>query len=646
MHAFWLNGLDHCGSFAEMSEKKMPTIDITKISISEFKRIASLEIEVSPITALVGGNTSGKSSVLQAAQLTISLLRAAFRGRNRAGVPNFLGSVSDDEVAFRPTEKLLDLRRGRSATQTKGFEIGLQGFVDKGEGPVERSFTLSVKRGKNANINLRIDGDRDFAGLLAEGENGSSVFTPGLSGISTREELRTKGALASSVMQGDANTYLRSLLYHLYQDEDGWNEEIDDLWKSTDWNASPISSLPNCKWKSFCLLLDEVYEGARIAINHDDDVDRYIEIEIQYDQQEIPLDLASTGMLQVIQILAYACYFAPPLLLLDEPDAHLHADSQAKLFDALKGITESTHTRIVLASHSPQLLQQMHRQENVDVCWMEDGAKVILDEANLPAIPIMMRIGALGIGADAFDPQKKVILLTEDTDTKLVKIVAEANGAGDDLAIISYSGCGNLMGARQLAVLLRDLRPDVSIVIHRDRDFRTEEEMLFEELRSSSWFSERGVDNVSEIFTTGNDIEHAFCKESHLKLCFPERDHDEIKKVMLEAISQKRDHLVVALDTARNVIKETLYDTPRHRKNAAWTTAGLPDKCKSGSKFRPNDSNEPFPFDSCHGKTLERAVREKIGQNFGGGPDDISKKLHQVSAKLVDPRWDGKFQPN
>ena len=310
----------------------MPTIDITKIIISDFKRIESLELDVSSITALVGGNTSGKSSVLQASQLSISLLQAAYRGKNRKGEPKFVGSVSDDEVTFRPTEKLLDLRRGRAATQGKGFEISLHGSIHDDQVSEAKSFTLNVKRGKNANINLTIEGDRDFAGMLAEGTNGSSVFTPGLSGISTREELRTKGALASSVMQGDANTYLRSLLYHLYKDEDCWTEELDDIWKATDWNHSSISDLPDGKWKSFCLLLDEVYEGARIKIDHDEDINRYINIEIRYSDQEMPLDLASTGMLQVIQILAYACYFAPPLLLLDEPDAHLHADSQTKLF--------------------------------------------------------------------------------------------------------------------------------------------------------------------------------------------------------------------------------------------------------------------------------------------------------------------------
>jgi predicted ATPase len=624
----------------------MPTIDITKIIISDFKRIENLELEVSPITALIGGNTSGKSSVLQASQLSISLLQAAYRGKNRKGEPKFVGSVSDDEVTFRPTEKLLDLRRGRAATQGKGFEISLHGNVHIDQGAKAKSFTLNVKRGKNANINLTIDGDRDFAGILAEGENGSSVFTPGLSGISTREELRTKGALASSVMQGDANTYLRSLLYHLYQDEEGWTEELNDVWEQTDWNYSSISDLPEGKWKSFCLLLDEIYEGARITIDHDEDVNRYIDIEICYSDQEMPLDLASTGMLQVIQILAYACYFAPPLLLLDEPDAHLHADSQTKLFEALRGITENTHTRIVLASHSPQLIQQLHRLDGVDVCWMEDGTKVELDHANLPAIPILMRIGALGIGSEAFDPQKTVILLTEDTDIKLVKILAEANGAQDNLAVLSYSGCGNLMGARQLAVLLRDLRPDASIVIHRDRDFRTEEEMHFEELRFASWCVENGVDGVSEIFTSGNDIEHAFCKSGHLQICFHEKSAAEIENLSLSAIAQKRDDLVAALDTARNVLKDSLYDTPRLRNNPAWDAAGLPNKCKLGSKFRPNDSADPFPFVSCHGKTLERSLRGRIAQDFGGRADEIMHNLHQVTAELSDPRWTGKFQPN
>ena len=51
---------------------------LDKIAINQFKRIETLEVELQPITALVGGNTSGKSSALQAAQLGVSILQAAF----------------------------------------------------------------------------------------------------------------------------------------------------------------------------------------------------------------------------------------------------------------------------------------------------------------------------------------------------------------------------------------------------------------------------------------------------------------------------------------------------------------------------------------------------------------------------------------
>lgn len=60
----------------------MPKIKITKIVLKEFKKIEELDLELAPITALIGGNTSGKSSVLQGAQLCVSLLQAAFRRWN------------------------------------------------------------------------------------------------------------------------------------------------------------------------------------------------------------------------------------------------------------------------------------------------------------------------------------------------------------------------------------------------------------------------------------------------------------------------------------------------------------------------------------------------------------------------------------
>lgn len=49
-----------------------------------------------------------------------------------------------------------------------------------------------------------------------------------------------------------------------------------------------------------------------------------------------PLELAGTGVLQVIQIFSYLILFRPSALLIDEPDAHLHPDRQEKLIRAIE----------------------------------------------------------------------------------------------------------------------------------------------------------------------------------------------------------------------------------------------------------------------------------------------------------------------
>ncbi|MDX8443891.1 ATP-binding protein [Mesorhizobium australafricanum] len=150
-------------------------IRLDQIVVSQFKRIDSLTIELKPVTALVGGNTSGKSSALQAAQLGVSILQAAFRGIRGNGNPDFAGTVSNDAVLFRPTEQLLDLRRGDRATQNLGYSISYRG-VDL-DTNTDKEMTIEVRRGKNANIAITRTGDDDLAAVLARLMHGGELST-------------------------------------------------------------------------------------------------------------------------------------------------------------------------------------------------------------------------------------------------------------------------------------------------------------------------------------------------------------------------------------------------------------------------------------------------------------------------------------
>ena len=573
---------------------------LDRLTIKDFKRIEEISLDLAPITALVGSNTSGKSSALQAAQLGISVLQAAFNGIKRSGEPNFARTVANDAVLFRPTERLLDMRHDSPATQDVGFSMRYEGTYQKsGE---TKWVEVTIRRGKNANISVTYDGNDGLAVLLADPDEPFSIFTPGLSGIPVREEWRTKGAMDAAVMHGDANLYLRTVLDHLF------NDELDGAAKD-DWirNRS-IDLLPDCGWKTFSQLLDRCFDGARIVINHNPDHDRYVSVRVSYKGAEVTLDLASTGMLQVVQILAYSCFYRPPLLLLDEPDAHLHADSQSRLFEALRGVVRETHTRILFATHSPQLIQRMIDDNSVKLIWMEDGAEVDLDKKKLPAVPILMSLGALSVGSLIFDPKRKQILLSEDEDASLARQLALTNGASKNLAVLSYNGCGNLQGARLLAVQLSEVRPDATIVIHRDRDFRTMQEVEFELALSRDFYSRQSVDRVTEIFTPLNDVEHSYAQPKHLHSTLSEHLLlTDIDDLVNREIALRRDDFINEIRVARQKVSDSIYASERKMKKNLRTQSGVPDTAPNVRDFLPVNGETPVDFRLCHGSVAQIA---------------------------------------
>lgn len=612
-------------------------IQLDKITINDFKRIETLEVDLQPITALVGGNTSGKSSALQAAQLGVSILQAAFR-RKPNGTFDFEGTVANDAILFRPTDRLLDLRRGEPATQTRGFSITYCG-IDL-DTTAQKQLTINVRRGKNANIAITRSGDDDLAGVLADPDRPFSILTPGLSGIPVREEWRTKGAMDAAVMHGDANLYLRTVLDHLFTR--GLDEMARTAWK----RGRDIALLPpNSGWQTFSTLLDRCYPGSRVILDHNPQRDRYVKVEVYFDGACIPLDMASTGMLQVIQIIAYTCFYAPPLLLLDEPDAHLHADSQGRLYDALKGAATATGTRILFASHSPQLIQRLMYDSDAAVVWMSNGSKVPVDAAQRPAIPILMTLGALSAGADAFDPARPLILMTEDKLTRPVTALAKSNGAPENLAVLSYNGCGNLPAARLLAGMITDMRPDARIILHRDRDFRTEQEMQFELSTAEAERQRNGIARVKEIFTPFNDVEHSFAQPEHLKAVFTELSPEMIDAAVRDVTALKRDDLVNAARVAREQIRSTLYEVPRKRNKPEWATSGMPNNAPPINEFLPADGLTPVSFEHTHGKMLMDGLRPRIHHHIGGASQMSDSRIYNVTDHLRTPTWTASFQP-
>ena len=589
---------------------------LSKITVKDFKRIVEIEIDLAPITVLVGCNGSGKSSVLQAAQLGIAVLQQAYTGDNSKGVPKFAQYVDYNSILFRPTESFLDLRRDERATAKLGYTICYEGVYVNENGLKNARLEIKICRGRGATVSLKRSGDDMFAKELAKKSDPFAVIASGITGIPTREEWRTKGFLDASAMHGDANLYLRSILDHLRQ--------------------------KNKSWKKFLSAFRECFGDASIIVKHNKDENRYIDVKVEQNETIFNLDMAASGMLQVIQVLAYTYFYQPPLLLLDEPDIHLHPDGQWRLCKALRAVAETSNTRIALATHSPQLVQDLSSYKKMaKVVWIDDG-EIVSHSIAKPHYGILMGFGALSLGNKVFNTSAKRILLTEDADQEYIAILAAACGAPENLVIHSYYGCNGIDAARKLARMISEFRPDAKIILHRDRDFRTEAEMNFER---ELFLENRDIpDNITEVFTPFNDIEHSFLQFDHLEEVFQDQlSRKDIEDIFADGVEKNKAILTQKISNAREVLLERLYSSERKRKKAAWRKCKMTDKAPDIYNFMPK-KNENVSFEHCHGKKLLKIMHDGLNTRVNGPTNIVVKNIKTGTKHLRTPSWVNAFK--
>src|SRR5690606_21649512 len=104
---------------------------------------------------------------------------------------------------------------------------------------------------------------------------------------------------------GDSNNYLRNIIREISNDES--------------------------KWQRFNTSINSIYPNTSVDVIFDMDASEYIMVNVSNGALALPIDSVGTGLLQVIQVFAYIEYFNPKLILLDEPDAHIHPTKQRLL---------------------------------------------------------------------------------------------------------------------------------------------------------------------------------------------------------------------------------------------------------------------------------------------------------------------------
>ena len=543
---------------------------IDKIVIDSFKRIHRSEIQLGAINVLVGGNNAGKSCFLQGIHFGVALSQS----RRIAYAQQF----SPEKLRYCPTDDFLSLRHKERLTETAAIAFRFE--RDDGKDFAD----ISLTRGRNGVVKVVSEG----GALLAEVSDPAtpfSIYVPGLAGISIREEYRTDLVVNNGIARGDANLYLRNVLWRIQSSAE--------------------------RLARFQALLNEVFPAHEVVASFDQGKDLWIRADVRLADDSLrALDTAGTGLLQAVQLLAYVTNYGPRVLLLDEPDAHLHPSKQRLLAHTLHLIASQTDTQIVLATHSRHLLDALSDYSNAKLYWIKDGEAILQDMWS--NVAVLMDLGALDKGERLLAGELRTLVWTEDTDTSWLEQLLIANGfASDETFIFSYKASSKIDAAVLMAHFISRIRPGVRVIIHRDRDFMSDEEVgrLVEKYRIVT------NDQARLFITRGTDVESYFTQAEHLAGVL-NLDVERMRLLVERIVRDNNAHFVVKFRDKRETVKFELY------KND-------PANCPATDGLIPPGL---LPVEQAHGKMLCSFVSQAIQTEYGINP----ARFKAPSPGLVD----------
>lgn len=485
-----------------------------KVTIKHFKKIASVEIELGAVNVFIGANNSGKSSFIQGIQFAISsgqtlqIKRAIWaRGHHRTL------ALDSTDYLYTPTRHIENLYHGQKLTGSKGGSKKQIKFIFHDNG-VDSG--VDISKGRNGGFTTTQWG-KPLGEKLSSVNNPFCVYVPGIAGIPVEERYEVPIAIKKSATRGDSNNYFRNILWHIFKDK--------------------------IKWNRFITSISNVYGPTIIKPKFDEDTSEFISVEVVNGGFSLPIDSVGTGLLQAIQVFAYIEYFNPRLILLDEPDAHIHPTKQKLLANELfKRTEEDADLKIVFSTHSRYILDAL--EDRAKVFHFQNGIAI----PDVEGSKILLDIGAADADYLFSKKQLKWIVVTEDRvdnieeKKEFLKKFLLANGLNENEFVLhSYESCTQVNFAKILRNFVAKQIPGINVIVHMDRDQRADDDMDFINLRANC--KRLGM----KLFLTKfSEIENYYCQPVHLseRYGISMEDAEELYRQKVSELETETKHKV------------------------------------------------------------------------------------------------------
>lgn len=505
----------------------MPSIET--VTIRRFKQLEDIPIALQDITVLIGANNSGKSSVLQAIHFAVSVAQTAKMVGEGVAWANdmFQLSFNPSQLIYSPVADVMSLANGGTLQEARPSRIEISFAAPGGV-----QCTVGIKRGRNRNIAVSIEG-RELGERLMNLEHPFTIYAPGLAGVAKEERYLSPGVVRRIVARGDANLVLRNVLHMLSRNPGAWSTFVEDM--------------------------QTIFKDISIDVAFSENTDEHIQAYFQMPGgPRLPVDAAGTSILQASQILAYIALFRPSVLILDEPDSHLHPDNQRALCDLVFRLAPQRNFQALISTHSRHVLDSMRNRSAV--IWLSRGRQV--NEPDIGTTALLLELGALD-SVDYFaDGELRCVVATEDTFKEPLKALLWSNGFDeDDTEVASYTGCSKLDSAKVLGGFLREKAPHVRLVVHRDRDYMSDR-------RATRFEADLTSASVGAFLTEHSDVEGYFLNRDHLSFLNPGVAAQRVQEIIDQATNETREKSIEAIVNLRTAeafqMRRDGGDAPNH----------------------------------------------------------------------------------
>jgi AAA15 family ATPase/GTPase len=375
---------------------------LEKIELKRFKKFISSTVRLSPFTVLMGENSSGKTTVLQAINFSLECLfryeliesevvQGKYKIRKRGIGLSELPGISISEKSEICYAKKTGSGGGKSKSTSGGAEIHL--FDDKNS-----KYTIHVQL-LFGGINIKCKEDESSVLQASSLHKKHPLFISGFIGLRPTEERVFPATLQDRLSHGNVSSIIRNLLIDCHTNH---KEQYEKLEKRL--------------FSDFNFRLS--------SIDFDEKKDLYVTAQFEETCESIDLKLdlnaSGSGLLQVLQILAPIYRYCPEfseVVLLDEPDAHLHPNLQTQLARTLKDIQKELNIQIIISTHSTSIIRAASPTEVVPISSLVDFNEPLSKKEEVEE-EISNRIDAYELGKSVISGK---IVFVEDGNTSILE---------------------------------------------------------------------------------------------------------------------------------------------------------------------------------------------------------------------------------